>query len=32
MGIGFWMALEFPRGVAKFCEISGDDEALFSPG
>ena len=31
MGIGFWMALEFPRGVAKFCGISGD-EALFSPG
>ena len=31
MGIGFWMAL-FPRGVAKFCGISGDDEALFSPG
>ena len=30
MGLGFWMPLEFERGVAKFCGISRD-EALFSP-
>ena len=30
MGLGFCMALEFPKGVAKFCGIS-KDEALFSP-
>ena len=31
MGIGIWIALEFPsRGVAIFCGISSS-EALFSP-
>ena len=30
MGLGFWMPLEFPRDVAKFCGIF-TGEALFSP-
>ena len=30
MGLGFWMALEFPRDVAKVCRTSRD-KALFSP-
>ena len=30
MDLGFWMALEFPRDVAKFLGIS-KGEALFSP-
>ena len=28
--MGFWLALEFPRGVAKFCGIP-KGEALLSP-